>query len=98
MPQDAPPTTQQKPATANAVFEITGGLLFNADHGDTWAYLVIGVDQAVPTPAHRASAHAETAIDDDGAMVTLGLGLDRDGLDALIGYLTGVRDQWQAAA
>jgi hypothetical protein len=92
--QPAPP----KPATSHSVFEVNGGLRLTIDHGDTWAYLVIGVDQAAPAPAHRASAHVETAIDDDGSMTTGGLGLDRDGLDALIDHLTGVRDQWQAAA
>jgi hypothetical protein len=101
MPQDAPP-----PAVAIELTASTAGALViehnvttDAAGGPDLLALILTV---WPTPAADttgAIGEVDALIEtDDDALSCSFLGLDRADLDAVIAYLTGVRDQWQAAA
>src|SRR5262245_17907802 len=53
-----------------------------------------GTDPAADLP--HASAAADLIVGDRGDQVVIGLGVDRDGLDTLIGWLIAARDEWLA--
>lgn len=103
MAQDAAPqphlhTTHDISITGSAVL----GHNLGADPANPaagWAVLMIGVrpcaDPAAHLPSVTVTAEADNG-DDPGVAVSIGV--DRAGLDRLIGYLGEVRGQWPGAA
>lgn len=104
MAQDAPPTAATPHVGASIALEMDGAAVIGHEAITNRVQIMIAIRPVTPTtrpnqPRVHALVEADNHYDDpDGPLIAIGLGMDRDGLDALITHLICVRDAWTAAA